>query len=308
MRRAGRAPTCLGTADDGCIVFGANMTTMTFALSRAIATHWKPGDEVIVTRLDHDANVSPWVRAAADRGAIVRHVDINAEDCTLDLDDFRRKLSSRTKLVAVGCASNAVGTRNPFPEMIRLAHEVGALVFLDAVHYAPHLAMDVTAWDCDFLCCSAYKFFGPHVGVLYGKRALLEGLPRVQGAAVCGDAARPLDDGHAELRGHRRGRGGDRIPGRDRQIAGRDRQPAGMPGSCFRGNRAIRTRGRSPATGRTRCAAVDPGSWHHRPTATGRARADGVVHACPPLAARGRRASRVRRTSSPGTATTMRCR
>jgi cysteine desulfurase family protein (TIGR01976 family) len=167
----------LGTPDDGCIAFGANMTTMTFALSRAIATRWQPGDEVIVTRLDHDANVSPWVRAAQDRGVTVRHVAIHPEDCTLDLDDYRRLLSPRTKLVAIGCASNAVGTRNPFPEMTRLAHEVGALVFLDAVHHAPHLLMDVTAWDCDFLCCSAYKFFGPHVGIMFGKRALMEELP-----------------------------------------------------------------------------------------------------------------------------------
>jgi cysteine desulfurase family protein (TIGR01976 family) len=167
----------LGTPDDGCVAFGANMTTMTFALSRAIAARWQPGDEVIVTRLDHDANVSPWVRAAADRGATVRHVAIHPEDCTLDLDDFRPQLGPRTKLVAVGCASNAVGTRNPFPEMIRLAHEVGAVVFLDAVHHAPHLLMDVVAWDCDFLCCSAYKFFGPHVGILYGKRYLMEELP-----------------------------------------------------------------------------------------------------------------------------------
>jgi len=167
----------LGTVDDGCVAFGANMTTLTFALSRAIATQWKPGDEVIVTRLDHDANVSPWVRAAADRGATVRHVNIHPHDCTLDLDHYRRQLSSRTKLVAVGCASNAVGTRNPLLEMTRMAHEVGAKVFLDAVHHAPHLLIDVVAWDCDFLCCSAYKFFGPHVGILYGKRYLLEELP-----------------------------------------------------------------------------------------------------------------------------------
>jgi cysteine desulfurase family protein (TIGR01976 family) len=167
----------LGTADDGCVAFGANMTTLTFALSRTIATQWQPGDEVIVTRLDHDANVSPWVRAAEERGATVRHINIHPEDCTLDLDDYRRQLSSCTKLVAVGCASNAVGTRNPFRQMIRLAHEVGAKVFLDAVHHAPHLLMDVAAWDCDFLCCSAYKFFGPHVGILYGKRHLLEEMP-----------------------------------------------------------------------------------------------------------------------------------
>jgi cysteine desulfurase family protein (TIGR01976 family) len=167
----------LGTPDDGCIVFGANMTSLTFALSRAIATEWKVGDEVLVTRLDHDANVAPWVRAAANWGATVRHVDIHPKDCTLDLDDYRRKLSPNTKLVALGCASNAVGTRNPIAEMIKLAHEAGAKVFLDAVHHAPHLPMDVTAWDCDFLCCSAYKFFGPHVGILYGKRRWLESLP-----------------------------------------------------------------------------------------------------------------------------------
>src|SRR5262245_9297696 len=167
----------VGTTDDGCIAFGANMTTLTFALSRASAAQWKPADEVLVTRRDADARFSPWVRAEQGRGAVGRHVNIHPEDCTLDLDDYRRQLSSRTKLVAVGCASNAVGTRNPFPEMIRLAHDVGARVFLDAVHHAPHLLMDVTAWKCDFLCCSAYKFFGPHVGVLYGKRELLEELP-----------------------------------------------------------------------------------------------------------------------------------
>lgn len=166
-----------GAPDPECVAFGANMTTLTFAVSRAIATEWHAGDEVIVTRLDHDANVSPWVRAAADRGAVVKHVAVNPADCTLDLDDYRKKLSRRTKLVAVGAVSNAVGTRNPVAEMTKLAHEVGALVFVDAVHHAPHLAMDVTAWDCDFACCSAYKFFGPHVGVLYGKREHLERLP-----------------------------------------------------------------------------------------------------------------------------------
>jgi len=167
----------LGASDPGLIVFGANMTTLTFAVSRAIATRWKPGDEVIVTRLDHDANVTPWVRAAQERGATVRYVEIHAEDCTLDLDDFKRKLSPKTRLVAVGCASNAVGTRNPVKEMARFAHDVGALVFLDAVHYAPHLLVDVDDWNCDFLVCSAYKFFGPHVGILYGRRELLEELP-----------------------------------------------------------------------------------------------------------------------------------
>jgi len=163
--------------DPHSIVFGANMTTLTFALSRAIAARWRGGDEVMVTRLDHDANVSPWVRAAQDRGALVKHVDIHPEDCSFDLDDFKRKLSPRTKLVAVGCASNAVGTRNPVREIAKLAHEAGALVFLDAVHLAPHAPIDVIDWECDFLVCSAYKFFGPHVGILWGRRELLEELP-----------------------------------------------------------------------------------------------------------------------------------
>jgi cysteine desulfurase family protein (TIGR01976 family) len=167
----------LGAGDPASIVFGANMTTLTFALSRAIAARWRPGDEVIVTRLDHDANVSPWVRAAQDRGAIVRHVDINPHDCTLDLDDLGRKLSAKTRLVAVGCASNAVGTRNPIKQIVQMAHKAGALVFLDAVHHAPHALIDLADWDCDFLVCSAYKFFGPHVGILWGRRELLEELP-----------------------------------------------------------------------------------------------------------------------------------
>ncbi len=167
----------LNAPDPHTIVFGANMTTLTFAISRAIATRWRAGDEVIVTRLDHDANVSPWVRAAQDRGAQVKHVDIHSVDCTLDLDDFKRKLSPRTKLVAVGCASNAVGTRNPVHEMAKLAHEAGALVFLDAVHLAPHAPIDVVDWRCDFLACSAYKFFGPHIGIVWGRRELLEDLP-----------------------------------------------------------------------------------------------------------------------------------
>jgi cysteine desulfurase family protein (TIGR01976 family) len=132
---------------------------------------------VLVTRLDHDANVSPWVLAARDRGATVRFVEIRREDCTLDLDDLRSKLSDRTRLVAIGCASNSVGTINPVGDICRWAHDAGALTFLDAVHYAPHAAIDVAAWDADFLACSAYKFFGPHVGLMWGRRELLEALP-----------------------------------------------------------------------------------------------------------------------------------
>jgi cysteine desulfurase family protein (TIGR01976 family) len=151
------------------VSFGQNMTTITFALSRAIGRELQAGDEVVVTTLDHDANVAPW-RALEEKGVIVRQVDIREEDCTLDLDDLKRKLNSKTRLVAVGYASNAVGTINPVAEITRLAHAAGALVFIDAVHYAPHGAIDVKALDCDFLACSPYKFFGPHTGTLYGKR------------------------------------------------------------------------------------------------------------------------------------------
>jgi cysteine desulfurase family protein (TIGR01976 family) len=164
----------LGSSDPATIVFGANMTTLTFALSRALARTWRTGDEVIVTHLDHDANVTPWVLAARDVGASVFHVPIRPQDCALDLPALYDRLSSRTKLVGVGCASNAVGTVNPVAEICRAAHAVGALVFLDAVHYAPHALIDVAGWDADFVVCSAYKFFGPHVGALWGRRELME--------------------------------------------------------------------------------------------------------------------------------------
>jgi cysteine desulfurase family protein (TIGR01976 family) len=159
------------------IVFGQNMTTLTFHLSRSLAKTWKPGGEILVTRLDHDANVSPWVLAARDAGATAHFIDIRPDDCTLDLDDLRRRLGPRTKLLAVTCASNAVGTLNDVKLLGRLAHDAGALIYLDAVHYAPHGPIDVRDWGGDFLACSAYKFFGPHVGVLWGRRSLLESLP-----------------------------------------------------------------------------------------------------------------------------------
>jgi cysteine desulfurase family protein (TIGR01976 family) len=158
-----------GAADPTSIIFGANMTTLTFSLSRALARTWQADDEIVVTRLDHDANVSPWVLAARDAGAKVLHLAIKSQDCTLDLEDLRRILSPRTRLVAVGAASNAVGTINPIAEICRMAHAVGAEVFVDAVHAAPHLLPDVAAWDCDWLVASAYKFFGPHIGVLWGR-------------------------------------------------------------------------------------------------------------------------------------------
>jgi cysteine desulfurase family protein (TIGR01976 family) len=164
----------LGCAPDE-VFFGQNMTSLTFALSRAIGRELGPGDEVVVTRLDHDANVAPW-RALEERGVTVREVDVDIEDCTLDMADLAAKITPRTKLVAVGYASNAVGTINDVRKVAELARSVGALSFVDAVHYAPHGPIDVQALGCDFLACSVYKFFGPHVGVIYGKREHLERL------------------------------------------------------------------------------------------------------------------------------------
>ncbi len=157
------------------IVFGANMTSLTFAISRSIGRELGPGDEIVLTQLDHDANVSPW-RALEERGVTIRMAEIHEDDCTLDMDDLARKITDRTKLVAVGYASNAVGTINDVAKIIRLAHERGAMAYIDAVHYAPHGSIDVRALDCDFLVCSTYKFFGPHMGVLYGKREHLKRL------------------------------------------------------------------------------------------------------------------------------------
>jgi cysteine desulfurase family protein (TIGR01976 family) len=167
----------LGAADPEEIKFGANMTTLTFHVSRSIGAALDPGDEIIVTSLDHEGNVGPWRAIAADRGLVIRTLDIRDADCTLDLDQLDELLNPRTKLVAVGWASNAVGTINPVAEIVRRAHAVGAWTFLDAVHAAPHLVIDVRAVDTDFLACSTYKFFGPHGGALYGKRAILESLP-----------------------------------------------------------------------------------------------------------------------------------
>ena len=155
------------------VVFGQNMTTITMGLARAIGRELKAGDEIVVTTLDHDANVGPW-RALEEKGVVIRQVDIREADCTLDLEDLRRKITSKTKLVAVGYASNMVGTINPVAEITKMAHAAGALMFIDAVHYAPHGLIDVKALDCDFLVCSPYKFFGPHMGTLYGKKEHLE--------------------------------------------------------------------------------------------------------------------------------------
>ncbi len=157
------------------IVFGPNMTTLTFAVSRAIARTLRPGDEIVVTRLDHDANIAPWV-ALEEQGAVIRYVDFDLSDCTLDLVSLQRLVNERTRLVAVGYASNAVGTINDVRTIGEWAHAVGAWLYVDAVHYAPHGPIDVQAIDCDFLVCSAYKFFGPHIGVLWGRHEILDHL------------------------------------------------------------------------------------------------------------------------------------
>ena len=167
----------LNAASGDEIVFGQNMTSLTFALSRSIGRTLREGDEIILTRLDHDANFSPWRLMAEERGARVHVVDIHPEDCTLVMEDFARYLNPRTRLVAVGYVSNAVGTINPVRRIADMAHAVGAWVFVDAVAAAPHLPMDVQALGADFLACSAYKFWGPHQGILYGRYDLLDRLP-----------------------------------------------------------------------------------------------------------------------------------
>jgi cysteine desulfurase family protein (TIGR01976 family) len=154
-------------------IFGANMTTLAFALTRTAGREWREGDEILVTKLDHDANVSPWLELALDKGLAVRFVDIN-DDTTLDLEDLEQKLSDRTRVVAFPVASNAVGTLSDVQRIVELAHDAGALAWADAVHYAPHGPIDVTDWGVDLLICSPYKFFGPHLGLAFGRAELLE--------------------------------------------------------------------------------------------------------------------------------------
>jgi cysteine desulfurase family protein (TIGR01976 family) len=170
--RAAMADLLGGASDE--VAFGQNMTSLTFAVSRALSRDWESGDEVVVTRLDHDANVTPWVLAAEDRGATVRVADFDPVTGTLDLDHLASLLSERTRVVAVPAASNALGTIPPLSRVADLAHGFGALVYVDAVHYAPHRLIDVADLGADFLVCSAYKFFGPHTGCLWGRQELLE--------------------------------------------------------------------------------------------------------------------------------------
>lgn len=167
----------IGAGDPAEISFGQSMTAITYALSRALGASFDRGDEIIVTRLDHDANVAPWLSIADERDLVIRWIGIDQDDCTLDLRDLEAALNTRTRLIAVGLASNAVGTINPVRRMADMAHAVGAMVWVDAVHAAPHLPIDVTALAADFLVCSTYKFYGPHLGVAWGRRESLEALP-----------------------------------------------------------------------------------------------------------------------------------
>ena len=156
------------------IAFGANMTTLTYHLSRALGRQFSAGDEIVVTELDHHANIDPWRRLAVERGVTIRQVRMDTATGTLVQEDLERFIGPRTRVVAVGAASNALGTINDLPMVIEMGHSVGALVFVDAVHYVPHMLLDVRALDCDFVGMSAYKFYGPHIGVMYAKRALFE--------------------------------------------------------------------------------------------------------------------------------------
>jgi cysteine desulfurase family protein (TIGR01976 family) len=168
-----KAADFLGCTPDEAI-FGANMSTLAFALTRTAGREWQEGDEILVTKLDHDANVSPWLELAHDKGLHVRFVDIK-DDTTLDLDDLERQLSDRTRVVAFPVASNAVGTVTDVRRIVELAHDAGAIAWADAVHYGPHGPIDVVDWGVDVLICSPYKFFGPHLGLAFGRAELLEG-------------------------------------------------------------------------------------------------------------------------------------
>jgi len=244
----------LGAASPAEVKFGQNMTSLTFALSRGIGRVLRPGDEVVISRLDHEANRGPWIAAAADAGATIREIALDPATCTLDLGSLDAALSERTRLVAVGWASNAVGTINPVAEVVRRAHAVGAWAFVDAVHYAPHGPLDVAAIGADFLACSAYKFFGPHVGVLWGRAELLDSLPayKVRPASDHWETGTQNHEGIAgtlaavEYLAEIGDRFGVSAPGTDRAAAGNDAGAgaaavgiAGRRGRLLAGMRAI---------------------------------------------------------------------
>ena len=167
----------LGCSDPNEIAFGQNMTSLNIQLASALSKTWGPGDEIVVTRLDHDANVRPWSLAAEWSGASLKKIEVNPDDCTLDMGSVAESISESTVLVAIGAASNLSGTINNLRELIGIAHSFGAEVVVDAVHFAPHSLIDVEDIGCDFLLCSPYKFFGPHQGILWGKRSRMEELP-----------------------------------------------------------------------------------------------------------------------------------
>lgn len=178
MRQAARETLAafLNASRSDEIIFGPNMTSLTLSFSRALGRTLQPGDEIVVTQMDHDANINPWLLMAEDRGLKVRWVRLDAEDGTLDLETYQAALNEKTRLVCVGHAANALGTINPIKKMAQMAHAVGAKIYVDAVQSAPHVLIDVQELEADFLCCSAYKFYGPHVGILYGKYGLLDTL------------------------------------------------------------------------------------------------------------------------------------
>ena len=207
-------------ADASEIAFGQNMTTLTFHVSRALGRQWGPGDEIVVTELDHHANVDPWRALEKDRGVTIRTVKMRPQTGDLDWADLEDAIGARTKLVAIGGASNALGTVNDVRRASELAHAVGALAFVDAVHYAPHVLVDVREIGCDFLACSPYKFYGPHLGVLWGRRELLEAHGRAPARARAGLGARAAGDRDPLARGDRRRGGGRGFPGLARGGAG----------------------------------------------------------------------------------------
>lgn len=193
--------TFVGASSPDEVALGPNMTTLTLGLSRALLSTFARGDEIIVTCLDHDANVTPWVRAAADHGVVVRKVAVNTADATLDMDNLVGLLNPRTRLVAVTAGSNLVGSLTPIAEICQRAHAVGAEVFVDAVHFAPHRRIDVEAIGCDYLAASVYKFFGPHVGLLWGRSDRLASLPVYQVRPALGDGPERWSTGTQSLEG-----------------------------------------------------------------------------------------------------------